>query len=99
MRDIIYSVTLTNAPYCSDFVLTKDTPYLAPLRASYGVSFVSILAKNNRVMKGFYCTCACLEYILASSGIQVLISNNISVILIQTWLILVPIFIVINIVA
>ena len=78
---------------------SQKTLHTSPLRASYGVSFVSILAKNNRVMKGFYCTCACLEYILASSGIQVLISNNISVILIQTWLILVPMLIVINIVA
>ena len=54
MRDIIYSVTLTNAPYCSDFVLTKDTPYLALTGELWSV-FVSILAKNNRVMKGFYC--------------------------------------------
>ena len=26
-----------------------------PLRASYGMSFVSILMKNDRVIKGFYC--------------------------------------------
>ena len=25
------------------------------LRASYGMSFVSILMKNDRVIKGFYC--------------------------------------------
>ena len=35
---------------------SQKTLHILPLRASYGVSFVSILAKNNRVMKGFYCT-------------------------------------------
>ena len=34
---------------------SQKTLHTSPLRASYGVSFVSILAKNNRVMKGFYC--------------------------------------------
>ena len=36
---------------------SQKTLHTSPLRASYGVSFVSILAKNNRVMKGFYCIC------------------------------------------
>ena len=35
---------------------SHKTLHTSPLRASYGVSFVSILAKNNRDMKGFYCT-------------------------------------------
>ena len=34
---------------------SQKTLHTSPLRASYGVSLVSILAKNNRVMKGFYC--------------------------------------------
>ena len=34
---------------------SQKTLHTSPLRASYGVSFVSILAKNNRVIKGFYC--------------------------------------------
>ena len=34
---------------------SQKTLHTSPLRASYGVSFVSILAKNNRVMKGSYC--------------------------------------------
>ena len=29
---------------------------LSPLRASYGMSFVIIMMKNDRVIKGFYCT-------------------------------------------
>ena len=34
---------------------SQKTPHTAPLRASYGMSFVSILMKNDRVIKGFYC--------------------------------------------
>ena len=34
---------------------SQKTPHTSPLRASYGMSFVSILMKNDRVMKGFYC--------------------------------------------
>ena len=33
-------------------------------RASYGMSFVSILMKNDRVIKGFYCTLIILGVIL-----------------------------------
>ena len=35
---------------------SQKTPHTSPLRASYGMSFVSILMKNDRVIKGFYCT-------------------------------------------
>ena len=34
---------------------SQKTPNTSPLRASYGMSFVSILMKNDRVIKGFYC--------------------------------------------
>ena len=34
---------------------SQKTLHTSPLRASYGVSFVSVLAKKTRVMKGFYC--------------------------------------------
>ena len=34
---------------------SQKTPHTSPLRASYGMSFVSILMKNDRVIKGFYC--------------------------------------------
>ena len=37
---------------------SQKTPHTSPLRASYGMSFVSILMKNDRVIKGFYCTCS-----------------------------------------
>ena len=40
---------------------SQKTPHTSPLRASYGMSFVSILMKNDRVIKGFYCMC--LHYI------------------------------------
>ena len=36
---------------------SQKTPHTSPLRASYGMSFVSILMKNDRVIKGFYCLC------------------------------------------
>ena len=36
---------------------SQKTPHTSPLRASYGMSFVSILMKNDRVIKGFYCKC------------------------------------------
>ena len=36
---------------------SQKTPHTSPLRASYGMSFVSILMKNDRVIKGFYCIC------------------------------------------
>ena len=35
---------------------SQKTPHTSPLGASYGMSFVSILMKNDRVIKGFYCT-------------------------------------------
>ena len=35
---------------------SQKTSHTSPLRASYGMSFVSILMKNDRVIKGFYCT-------------------------------------------
>ena len=31
---------------------SQKTPHTSPLRASYGMSFVSILMKNDRVIKG-----------------------------------------------
>ena len=34
---------------------SQKTSHTSPLRASYGMSFVSILMKNDRVIKGFYC--------------------------------------------
>ena len=34
---------------------SQKTPHTSPLRASYGMSFVSILMKNDRVIKGCYC--------------------------------------------
>ena len=34
---------------------SQKTPHTSPLRASYGMSFVSILMKNDCVIKGFYC--------------------------------------------
>ena len=34
---------------------SQKTPHTSPLRASYGMSFVGILMKNDRVIKGFYC--------------------------------------------
>ena len=37
---------------------SQKTPHTSPLRASYGMSFVSILMKNDRVIKGFYCICS-----------------------------------------
>ena len=37
---------------------SQKTPHTSPLRASYGMSFVSILMKNDRVIKGFYCNIA-----------------------------------------
>ena len=36
---------------------SQKTPHTSPLRASYGMSFVSVLMKNDRVIKGFYCIC------------------------------------------
>ena len=42
---------------------SQKTPHTSPLRASYGMSFVSILMKNDRVIKGFYCT-DILKYML-----------------------------------
>ena len=38
---------------------SQKTPHTSPLRASYGMSFVSILMKNDRVIKGFYCIIFC----------------------------------------
>ena len=40
---------------------SQKTPHTSPLRASYGMSFVSILMKNDRVIKGFYCIVRCLD--------------------------------------
>ena len=38
-----------------DQALNSQKTPTSPLRASYGMSFVSILMKNDRVIKGFYC--------------------------------------------
>ena len=40
---------------------SQKTPHTSPLRASYGMSFVSILMKNDRVIKGFYCIEECSD--------------------------------------
>ena len=42
---------------------SQKTPHTSPLRASYGMSFVSILMKNDRVIKGFYCMAWVKNYI------------------------------------
>ena len=34
---------------------SQKTSHSSPVRASYGMSFVSILMKNDRVIKGFNC--------------------------------------------
>ena len=41
---------------------SQKTPHTSPLRASYGMSFVSILMKNDRVIKGFYCSVLSLTW-------------------------------------
>ena len=51
---------------------SQKTPHTSPLRASYGMSFESILMKNDRVIKGFYCT-----YIKFHSDLPV--ANNLNV--------------------
>ena len=43
---------------------SQKTPHTAPLRASYGMSFVSILMKNDRVIKGFYCIAAVSQLVI-----------------------------------
>ena len=42
---------------------SQKTPHTSPLRASYGMSFVSILMKNDRVIKGFYCSSLRLNHV------------------------------------
>ena len=42
---------------------SQKTPHTSPLRASYGMSFVSILMKNDRVIKGFYCSFCCCSIV------------------------------------
>ena len=44
---------------------SQKTPHTSPLRASYGMSFVSILMKNDRVKKGFYCILFGLHYLFS----------------------------------
>ena len=53
---------------------SQKTPHTSPLRASYGMSFVSILMKNDRVIKGFYCTSIikCQMYLLIHSKISMI---------------------------
>ena len=55
IADIRYTITASCVAIRPVFELTKNT-HTSPLRASYGVSFVSILKKNDRVIKGLYCT-------------------------------------------
>ena len=43
---------------------SQKTPHTSTLRASYGMSFVSILMKNDGVIKGFYCTWVIIDYIV-----------------------------------
>ena len=47
---------------------SQKTPHTSPLRASYGMSFVSILMKNDRVIKGFYC--------IRIGNLAIIISDN-----------------------
>ena len=49
---------------------SQKTPHTSPLRASYGMSFVSILMKNDRVIKGFYCISQGNAGLLCVSGAQ-----------------------------
>ena len=63
---------------------SQKTPHTSPLRASYGMSFVSILMKNDRVIKGFYC-----KYV--SDYAKILLGNDIcglfyGVTLIPAWI-------------
>ena len=55
---------------------SQKTPHTSPLRASYGMSFVSILMKNDRVIKGFYCIYMYIYcmYISISSHISIHVS-------------------------
>ena len=48
---------------------SHKTPHTSPLRASYGMSFVSILMKNDRVIKGFYCI-SCIWLNLVQNNIH-----------------------------
>ena len=48
---------------------SQKTPHTSPLRASYGMSFVSILMKNDRVIKGFYCIIIIIIIIITVSGV------------------------------
>ena len=58
---------------------SQKTPHTSPLRASYGMSFVSILMKNDRVIKGFYCIISVYTLSLAGMFINVIITGvNIS---------------------
>ena len=52
---------------------SQKTPHTSPLRASYGMSFVSILMKNDRVIKGFYCMCIFVSE--AGTGIEEWMNN------------------------
>ena len=49
---------------------SQKTPHTSPLRASYGMSFVSILMKNDRVIKGFYCISKSISDITKSARIS-----------------------------
>ena len=46
---------------------SQKTPHTSPLRASYGMSFVSILMKNDCVIKGFYCIYMLIHWPLEKS--------------------------------
>ena len=61
---------------------SQKTPHTSPLRASYGMSFVSILMKNDRVIKGFYCM-----YKLLNS-VVIIVCPDLSSYLKQYWLII-----------
>ena len=49
---------------------SQKTPHTSPLRASYGMSFVSILMKNDRVIKGFYCMTLLMQNYVSTKQLQ-----------------------------
>ena len=52
---------------------SQKTPHTSPLRASYGMSFVSILMKNDRVIKGFYCIWFAELYTIIKLGHELMV--------------------------
>ena len=42
---------------------SQQTPHTSPSRASYGVSFVTILEKTDRVITAPHCICICVKIV------------------------------------